>query len=161
MTEHFLIFLNLLACAVLVGKIVFLSFVTAPVLSRTLDADAFARVVRSLFPPYYGLGMLSATIGWATSLSLGFYEGFTAMVLVPTTLWLGILAIEQYCRTPLIAQINELSDQLRAKQAKGISTPLLQRQRDGLHRRSVHLNSLVLLMGLCLLGLSGASSSIH
>jgi len=161
MTEHLLIFLNLVASAVLVGKIVFLSFVTAPVLARTLDADAFARVVRNLFPAYYGLGMLSAALGWATSLSLGFFQGFTAMVLMPATLWLGILAIEQYCRTPLIAQINALSDQLKAKQAKGITTPLLQRQRDGLHRRSVQLNSVVLLMGLCLLGFSGAPPSIH
>ncbi len=161
MTEHVLIFLNLLASAVLVGKIVFLSFVTAPVLSRTLDADAFARVVRSLFPPYYGLGMLSAALGWSTSVALGFFHGFTPMVLMPATLWLGILAIEQYCRTPLITQINELSDQLKAKQAKGISTPLLQKQRDGLHRRSVQLNSVVLLLGLCLLGFSGVSPSIQ
>ena len=161
MTEHVLIFLNLVASAVLVGKIVFLSFVTAPVLSRTLDADSFSRVVRSLFPPYYGLGMMSAAVGWTTSVALGFYQGFTGFVLTPATLWLGILAIEQYCRTPLIGQINELSDQLKIKQAKGLSTPLLQRQRDGLHRRSVQLNSVVLFLGLCLLGFSGASPSIH
>ncbi|MDR4495633.1 MAG: DUF4149 domain-containing protein [Nitrospirales bacterium] len=161
MTEHLLTFLNLVASAVLVGKIVFLSFVTAPVLAKTLDADAFARVVRSLFPPYYGLGMLSAALGWASSVSLGFYHGFTPMVLIPAALWLGVLAIEQYCRTPLIAQINELSDQLKAKQAKGISTPLLQKERDVLHRRSVQLNSVVLLMGLCLLGFSGVLPSIH
>ncbi len=42
MVEHTLIFLNLLAMAVLVGKIIFLSFVTAPVLARTLDDDAFS-----------------------------------------------------------------------------------------------------------------------
>ena len=87
MTERILIFLNLLAVAVLVGKIIFLSFVTAPILSRTLDADSFAKVVRSLFP----------------------------------------------------------------------NTPLLQKQRDGLHRLSVQLNSVVLFMGLCLIGLSGIS----
>ncbi|MEO8326608.1 MAG: hypothetical protein ABI618_12205, partial [Nitrospirota bacterium] len=69
----------------------------------------------------------------------------------------GVLAIEHYCRTPLIAQINELSDQLKAKQARGLTTPLLQQQRDGLHRLSVQLNSLVLFMGLCLIGLSGIS----
>ena len=161
MTERLLIFLNLLACAVVVGKIVFLSFVTAPVLSRTLDAEAFARVVRSLFPPYYGLGMLSAGVGWSSSVGLGFYQGFSGVLMIPTTLWLGILAIEHYCRTPLIAQINELSDQLKAKQAKGISTPFIQRRRDSLHRRSVRLNSVVLLMGLCLLGFSGIAPTLQ
>ncbi|MDT3778053.1 DUF4149 domain-containing protein [Nitrospira sp. MA-1] len=157
MTEHILIFFNLLAMAILVGKIVFLSFVTAPVLSRTLDTDTFAKVVRSLFPQYYGLGMISAAVGWTTSIALGLLNGFESIVLLPATIWLGVLAIEHYCRTPLIAQINDLSDQLKAKQARGLTTPLLQQQRDGLHRLSVQLNSLVLFMGLCLMGLFGIS----
>jgi hypothetical protein len=157
MTERILIFLNLLAVAVLVGKIIFLSFVTAPVLSRTLDADSFAKVVRSLFPQYYGLGMVSAAVGWTTSIALGLLNGFEPVVLIPATLWLSVLGIEHYCRTPLIAQISELSDQLKAKQARGLNTPLLQNQRDGLHRLSVQLNSVVLFMGLCLIGLSGIS----
>ena len=123
MTERILIFLNLLAMAILVGKIVFLSFVTAPVLARTLDANAFSQVVRNLFPQYYALGMVSAAVGWSTSLALGLLYGFESFVLIPATLWLGILAIEQYCRTPLIAKINELSDQLKAKQAKGYTRP--------------------------------------
>lgn len=157
MIEHILIFLNLLALAILVGKIVFLSFVTAPVLSSTLDAESFAKVVRMLFPQYYGLGMISAAVGWATSMALGLLNGFEPIVLVPVTLWLGVLLIEHYCRTPLISQINELSDQLKAKQARGLTTPLLQQQRDGLHRLSVQLNSVVLFMGLCLIGLAGTS----
>jgi uncharacterized membrane protein len=161
MTERILIFLNLLAMAILVGKIIFLSFITAPVLARTLDANAFSQVVRNLFPQYYALGMVSAAIGWFTSLALGLLYGFESFVLIPSTLWLGILAIEQYCRTPLIARMNDLSDQLKAKQAKGLSTPLLQKERDGLHRRSVQLNSLVLLMGLCLIGFSGISPTLQ
>ncbi len=157
MTERILIFLNLLALAILVGKIVFLSFVTAPVLAKTLDAEAFSRVVRNLFPQYYPLGMVSAAIGWGASLALGLMGEFESFVLIPATLWLGILTIELYCRTPLIAQINALSDQLKAKQAKGINTPLLQKQRDNLHWLSVQLNSVVLLMGLCLIGLTDVS----
>lgn len=157
MTKHILVFFNLLAMAILVGKIVFLSFVTAPVLSRTLTTDTFAKVVRSLFPQYYGLGMISAAVGWTTSIALGLLNGFESIVLLPATIWLGVLAIEHYCRTPLIAQINDLSDQLKAKQARGLTTPLLQQQRDSLHHLSVQLNSLVLFMGLCLIGLFGIS----
>ncbi len=157
MFEHILIFLNILAMGILVGKMVFLSFVTAPVLARTLDAESFSRVIRSLFPPYYGLGMISAAVGWASSIALGLLNSFESLMLIPATLWLGILAIEHYCRTPLIAQINELSDELTIKQAKGLNTLLLLKRRDGLHRLSVQLNSIVLLMGLCLIGLSGVS----
>ncbi len=157
MTERILIFLNLLATAILVGKIVFLSFITAPVLAQTLDAEAFSRVVRRLFPRYYALGMASAAVGWFTSLALGLLQGFESLALIPATLWLGILAIEQYCRSPLIARINELSDTLKVKQAKGVVTPLLQQQRDNLHRLTVQLNSVVLLMGLCLIGLTNVT----
>ena len=157
MTERILLFLNLLAMAILVGKIVFLSFVTAPVLARTLDSDSFSRVVRDLFPPYYGLGMMSAVVGWASSVALGMLHNAESLMLIPATLWLGVLAIEYYCLNPLIGQINELSDQLKVKQAKGVNTPSLVQRRDGLHRLSVRLNSLVLFMGLCLIGLSGIS----
>ncbi len=157
MTERILIFFNLLAMAILVGKIVFLSFITTPVLARTLNAKEFSHVVRNLFPPYYVLGMISATVGWSTSLALELLNTQDSLMLIPATLWLGILAIEYYCRTPLISQINELSDELKIKQAKGLNTPLLQQRRDSLHRLSVQLNSIVLLMGLCLIGLSGIS----
>ncbi len=157
MIEHVLLFLNLLAMGILVGKIVFLSFVTAPVLSRTLDSESFARVIRCLFPPYYGLGIISATIGWTSSIALGLLNNYESLMLIPATLWLGILAIEFYCRTPLIGQINDLSDELKMKEAKGLNTPLLRKRRDGLHRLSLQLNSIVLLMSLFLIGLSGVS----
>jgi hypothetical protein len=50
-------YLSLLAVAVLIGKVVFLSFVVAPMLAKALDREAFGLVVRRLFPAYYGLGM--------------------------------------------------------------------------------------------------------
>ena len=153
MVQHTLAYLHLLAIAVLVGKVVFLSFVTAPILARTLDAESFAKVVRQLFPQYYALGMISAVVGWATITALGIQRGLGPFDLVSSALWLGILAIENYCRTPLTPQINELSDHLKENQARGLTTPLIQKHRDSLHRRSVQLNSAVLVMGLCLIGL--------
>ncbi len=153
MIQHTLAYLHLLALAVLVGKVVFLSFVTAPVLARNLEPESFARVVRQLFPRYYALGMISATVGWATITALGVQRGFGPFDLVSSGLWLGILAIENYCRTPLTPQINELSDRLTANIERGLNTPLLRKKRDSLHRLSVQLNSAVLVMGLCLMGL--------
>ncbi len=153
MMQHTLAYLHLLALAVLVGKVVFLSFVTAPVLARNLEPESFARVVRQLFPRYYALGMISATVGWATITALALLRGFSPLDLVSSGLWLGILAIENYCRTPLTPQINELSDKLKANVARGLNTPLIAKRRDSLHRLSVQLNSAVLVMGLCLLGL--------
>ena len=82
MIQETLAYLHLLAIAVLVGKVVFLSFVTAPVLARTLDPESFARVVRQLFPRYYALGMISAVVGWATITALAILRGFGPLDLV-------------------------------------------------------------------------------
>lgn len=148
-----LAYLHVLAIAILVGKVVFLSFVTAPVLARTLDPESFARVVRQLFPRYYALGMIAATVGWGTITAIGFLRGFGIIDLISSTLWLGILGIETYCRSPLTPQINALSDQLKEAEQRGVQKISIRKDRDMLHRLSVQLNSAVLLMGLCLIGL--------
>ena len=148
-----LAYLHIVAIAVLVGKVVFLSFVTAPVLARTLDPDSFAKVVRQLFPRYYALGMVAATVGWATITIIGLLKGFGPMDLISSTLWLGILAIENYCRSPLTPRINALSDRLKEADQRGIKILSVKNDRDALHRLSVQLNNLVLLIGLCLIGL--------
>ena len=42
-------YLHLIATGVLIGKVVLLSFVVAPTLAQTLDAESFGNVVRRLF----------------------------------------------------------------------------------------------------------------
>lgn len=153
MMIEILTYLHLLAVAVLVGKIVFMSFVTAPILARTLDPDAFARVVRMLFPRYYALGMMAAAVGWASVTGLGLLTGFGPRALIAATLWLGVLAIETYCRSPLTPRINALSDRLKDADRRGLNIVPVRKDRDTLHRRSVQLNGVVLMLGLCLIGL--------
>ncbi|MDF2458415.1 MAG: conserved rane protein of unknown function [Nitrospira sp.] len=53
----FLAYVHILAGAVLVGKVVLLSFVVAPILAKSLEREPFGNVVRQLFPAYYGWGM--------------------------------------------------------------------------------------------------------
>lgn len=153
MMVEILTYLHLLAVSVLVGKIVFLSFVAAQVLVRTLNADAFARVVRLLIPRYYAVGMIAAIVGWASVTSLGLLTGFGPRALIAATLWLGVLAIETYCRADLTPRINALSDQFRDAAQRGVDTVSIRKDREALHRRSVQLNSVALVLGLCLLGL--------
>ena len=146
-------YLHLLAIAILVGKIVFLSFIVAPVLAQTLEADSFARVVRMLFPRYYALGMVAAATGWATTTAIGILKDFGPIDLISSTLWLSILAIENYCRVSLTPRINDMSDRLKEAEQKSIKIVLTHKDRDALHGLSVQLNSIVLIMGLCLIGL--------
>ena len=153
MIVEILTYLHLLAVAVLVGKIVFLSFVAAQVLVRTLNADAFARVVRLLIPRYYAVGMIAAIVGWACVTGLGLLTGFGPPALIAATLWLGILAIETYCRADLTPRINVLSDQFKDAAQRGVDVVPVRKERDALHRRAVQLNGVALVLGLCLIGL--------
>ncbi|MFO0708094.1 MAG: DUF4149 domain-containing protein [Nitrospira sp.] len=64
-------YFHALAAAVLVGKVVLLSFVVAPVLASQLQQDLFASVVRRLFPAYYALGIGAGLAGVLSVVMLG------------------------------------------------------------------------------------------
>lgn len=51
------------ATGLLAGGMVFFSFAFAPAVFRTLDADNAGRMIRAVFPLYYLLGLLLATVG--------------------------------------------------------------------------------------------------
>jgi hypothetical protein len=144
-------YLHMLAVAVLVGKVVFLSFIVAPILAKNLEREPFGKVVRQLFPAYYALGMGTAIVGLICVTGLGLIIGMSTTLLVAAGTWLIILADEAYCRSPLAPQSNALRDRLKEQESRGAVDPALQGAWNRLHQRSVYLNSLVLLAGLYLL----------
>lgn len=147
-------YFQMLAVAVLVGKVVLLSFIVAPILAKNLEREPFGKVVRQLFPAYYTLGMGTAIVGLVSVIGLGLIRGITTGLLVGGGTWLIILVAEAYCRSPLTPQSNAMRDRLKSQKSEGTLDPALQTAWNRLHQRSVYLNSLVLLAGLCLLGLS-------
>lgn len=142
-----------LAVAVLVGKVVLLSFVVAPILAKQLGPDQFGPVVRRLFPAYYLLGMGAATVGLLSLLAIGSLRGLSALVLGAGGIWVVILLAESYCRSPLTPQSNTMRDRLKEQEQQGDVDPVLQAAWTRLHQRSLCLNSLVLIGGLCLVGM--------
>ena len=144
-------YLHMLAVAVLVGKVVLLSFIVAPILAKHLEREPFGKVVRQLFPAYYALGMGTAILGLISVIGLGLILGMSTTLLVAGGTWLVILAAEAYCRSPLTPQSNAMRDQLKEQESRGAVDPALQGAWNRLHQRSVYLNSLVLLAGLYLL----------
>ena len=147
-------YLQALAVAVLVGKVVLLSFVVAPILAKNLDQDVFGTVVRRLFPAYYVLGMGAASAGLLSVTVLGSTGGWNLPVLIAGGMWLVILAAESYCRSPLTPQSNAMRDRLKEQEQHGVVDATLKRAWERLHQRSLYLNSPVLLAGLCLVGLA-------
>lgn len=152
--QELIIYLHSLAVAVLLGKVVLLSFVVAPILAKNLEREPFGRVVRQLFPSYYALGMETAVVGLVSVVGLGLIHGTSPALIVAGVMWLVIFSAEAYCRFPLTPQSNAMRDRLRAQESQGAVDLALQAAWNRLHQRSVYLNSLVLLAGLCLLGLA-------
>ncbi len=144
---------QLVATSVLVGKVVLLSFVVAPILAKTLKREPFSAVVRRLFPAYYLLGMAAAGLGLLSSGGTGLSEGWRGGQLATLGLWVLIGAAEAYCRSPLTPQSNAMRDRLNDQERRGAVDPALEHAWERLHQRSVWLNSIVLLAGLILLGL--------
>ena len=147
-------YLHALAVAVLLGKVVLLSFVVAPILAKNLEREPFGKVVRRLFPAYYMLGMAAAALGLLSLTVLGMIREISLSMHLAGGLWLLILAAETYCRSPLTPQSNAMRDRLKEQESRGAVDPVLQTAWNRLHQRSVYLNSLVLLAGLCLIGLA-------
>ena len=150
--ESVMQYLHALAAAVLVGKVVLLSFVVAPILAKNLDPESFGRVVRRLFPAYYVLGIGAAAVGLLSLTGLAIIRETSPTLLVAGGIWLMILAAESYCRSPLTPQSNAMRDRLKEQEQRGAVDAQLQAAWNRLHQRSLYLNSLVLVGGLCLLG---------
>src|SRR5512134_2092473 len=142
-----------LAAGILVGKVVLLSFVVAPILAKNLEPESFGNVVRRLFPAYYALGMGTAVMGVISAALLAALRGMSIVLLVASGIWLIVLAAESYCRSPLTSQSNAMRDRLKDQESRGLIDTDLQAAWNRLHQRSLYLNSLVLLAGLCLIAL--------
>ena len=147
-------YVHMLAIAVLLGKVVLLSFVVAPILAKTLERESFSTVVRQLFPAYYALGMGAAIVGVVCVTGLGMMHDANPARHLIAAMWLVILAAETYCRAPLSPQSNAMRDRLKEQESRGTVDPALQVSWNRLHQRSIYLNSMVLLVGLCLLWLA-------
>ena len=150
---RFIDYVHALAVAILVGKVVLLSFVVAPILAKNLEPESFGKVVRQLFPAYYALGMGTAVMGVIAASMLAALRGMSVVLLVASGIWLIVLASESYCRSPLTLRSNAMRDRLKDQESRGLIDTDLQAAWNRLHQRSLYLNSLVLLAGLCLIAL--------
>jgi hypothetical protein len=149
--ESVMQYLHALAVAILVGKVVLLSFVVAPVLAKTLERESFGKVVRQLFPAYYLTGMGAAAVGLLSVSGLATIRETSSSLVIAGGIWLVILAAESYCRSPLTPQSNAMRDRLKEQEQQGAVDAGLQAAWNRLHQRSLFLNSVVLFGGLCLL----------
>ena len=132
-----------LCLAIWVGSIAFFSFGVAPIIFNVLPPDHAAKFVRTLFPRYYAWGVYATGIALpalimtplANPTLRGPGIGIRAMLI------LASLLIFLYCGNSLTPAINAARDAGEPEKAKF----------DRLHKRSVYLNTVVLVIGLGLL----------
>jgi uncharacterized membrane protein len=126
-----------------VGSILFFSFAVAPIIFKVLGAESGGRFVRALFPRYYAWGVVSTAIALPAMVCgpLSVPELRGPMVGVQAALIALSLGIMLYCGNTLTPAINAARDE----------GPASADRFNRLHKRSVHLNAVVLLIGIVLL----------
>lgn len=126
-----------------VGSILFFSFGVAPIIFKVLKPESAAAFVRALFPRYYLWGAISAAVALPAMLGtpLSFPEFRGPSVALKAFLILSEVMIMLYCGNSLTPAINAARDE---------GDPAKDRF-EKLHKRSVRLNSVSLVLGLGLL----------
>ncbi len=132
-----------IALAAWMGSILFFSFCVAPIIFKVLGADAGGKFVRALFPRYYLWGEISGAIALPSMVAvpLCFPEYRGPMIGVQALAIIGCILIMLYAGNTLTPAINTARD----------AGPAGHDQFERLHRRSVRLNALVLVVGFGLL----------
>jgi hypothetical protein len=143
----------LVAMTGLVGSILFFSFGVAPVIFKVLGAEAGGKFVRVLFPRYYLWGAVAGSIALPAQVGvpLCFPELRRPMV--------GVLALVHIAAVLLLLYAgNSLTPAINAARDAG---PSREQEFHRLHKRSVRLNVLVLILGLGLLVAFAARRAPH
>ncbi|MFO0775100.1 MAG: DUF4149 domain-containing protein [Nitrospiraceae bacterium] len=149
-----LTYVHVLAAGLLIGKVLLLSAVVAPILAKELAPPRFSQVVRRLFPAYYAMGVVASGLGLAAVVGLAFLGGWSAGVTVALCLWSVVAAAESYCGSVLTPQSNAMRDEMKRHDAKGTLQATVQSAWARLHRRSLWLNTMVLMVGCVVLGVA-------
>ncbi|MGP0065985.1 MAG: DUF4149 domain-containing protein [Isosphaeraceae bacterium] len=126
-----------------VGSILFFSFAIAPIIFNVLGAESGAKFVRALFPRYYLWGAVSGSLALPAFVAgpLCFREYRGIGVAVQSMAILASILIMLYGANSLVPEINRARDAGPAGHDRFVR----------LHRRSVWLNSVVLIVGIGLL----------
>lgn len=144
-------FLYLLGLVLWVGGIVFFSFFTTPTVFTQLPKDMASLVITAIFPKYYLLGYVAGgmmTLGTLTEALL-----VKQLPLIRVVLLALMLGCSVYAGSVVRPQVHDLKVQMKTVEEDSDLGKTLKARFDGLHRRSVILNIVVLAGGLVLIGI--------
>lgn len=137
--------LYILALAVWLGETIFLSFVVAPTVFSSFPQDA-GRIMSALFPWYYRIGYACGALLLVSSFTLWRSGTGGARGLFPVSVAALMLAAVLYAGIVIQPRARELRLEIHGANPSASA----KMEFDRLHRRSVQLNSVVLVGGLAM-----------
>lgn len=131
------------------GAILFQSAVVAPAVFAELDSGAARRFLRSLFPRFYRLGLVCGGIMLAAIACLAALTGYSETLAVFAAATLLMLILE-YLSLRLVPRINAARDAGEAGSSRF----------ERLHRASVVMTVVILLLVIAMLGVIGGKTTV-
>ena len=146
---HLLRFLYLLSLVVWIGGIIFFSFIGAPSTFQAVPVEMAGKVVTKIFPRYYLLGHAAGIVALVSFLGLAGLSGeWGAAKVFNAVLLAGMLGTGLYAGTVVQGQVAEVRQEMGEGADRAQARPEVRAEFDRLHRLSVILNAVVLLLGL-------------
>lgn len=133
-----------LALGLWVGAIVFVSFVVAPTVFRTVPSETAGTLMGQIFPLYYEFTVAVGIIALGSALFVLRRVGGTRAWRAVVVMLVVMLAATTYAG----AVVNPRARALRPALHREPVDPKIRTEFDALHHRAVQLNGLVLLLGL-------------
>ncbi len=146
--ETFAATLMTIAAGTWTGAIVFQSAVVAPAVFVDLDEAAARSFLRTLFPRFFRLGLVCGALMLAALLGLGVAAGWTATTIVLAAMT-SVMIVLEAISLALVPHINAARDAGQAGEARFTR----------LHRTSVLLTVVILLLGIAFLAIVAARAA--
>jgi hypothetical protein len=133
-----------LALSLWIGALVTVSFLVAPAVFSAVPSETAGTVMGRIFPLYYGFTVATGVVAvaaaswlWRAGIGARTWRAVVPMLVV-------MLAATSYAGGVVSPRARELRPALHREPVD----PALRIEFDGLHRRAVQLNSVVLVLGL-------------
>ena len=129
------------------GSVVFQSFIVAPAVFGSLDADAARSFLRTLFPRFFRLNLLTASLACAALVVSGVLTGWSTLEIWSAAAT-ATMALAMFASLAVVPAINAARDQ----------GPAGEKTFSRLHLLTVLLTVMVLLLAVALLVAIGGTS---
>ena len=137
-----------ISSGVWVGAIIFQSAVVAPAVFVDLDEGSARSLLRTLFPRFYRLGLICGALMLVSAIGLAVVTGWTATLALLSSA-VGVMIMLEAISLAMVPKINAARDAGQTGQATF----------SRLHRTSVLLTVVILLLGLSILAVIAARAT--